>query len=373
MVEDIDNPAWVPDRVERQAREPAPVGAAPCDRMVRLVGGIAAVVLVLAIALVLFVSAAHWLAHHDIGSAREPLLQAAQVAARGRLLTLGAGLFAAGALLGAAEFTLSQRTQQRSEQVIDRYTRAVARLGSDQLGVRIGGIYALERVARDSASHRPPVMAVLTAFIREYSREQWPPPDPDGRELVPFARPDMQAAVTVVGRLKQQRNSRPIDLTGADLTGADLTGADLTHARIFGARLSSARLPGATLTRADLTRADLDCADLNRANLTRADFTGADLSRANLTRARLFCAGLSCARLPGADLTGADLTGADLTGADLTGADLTRARLFCTDLTGVGLLDALWPKHAPVPGGWKLDTGTGRLAAGTDCGPAEAN
>ena len=359
--------------MERQAREPRPFGAPPCDRMVRLVGGIAAVVLVLAIALVLFVPAAHWLAHHDIGSAKEPLLQAAQVAARGRLLTLGAGLFAAGALLGAADVTLSQRTQQLTEQVIDRYTRAVARLGSDKVDVRIGGIHALERVARDSARDRPPVMAVLTAFIREQSREEWPPPDPDGWELVPFPRPDVQAAVAVVGHRKQERNIRPIDLTGADLTCADLTGANLTRARIFGAGLSCARLLGATLTRADLTRADLHSADLTRANLTRADLTDADLSRANLTRARLFCAGLSCARLPGTDLYGADLTGADLTGADLTGADLTRARLFCADLTGADLSDARWPEHAPVPGGWKLDADTGRLAAGTDCGPAETN
>jgi len=70
MVEETDNTAWVPGRLEREAREPAPVSAAPCDRLVRLVGGFAAVVLVLAIALVLLVPAAHWLAHHDIGSAR---------------------------------------------------------------------------------------------------------------------------------------------------------------------------------------------------------------------------------------------------------------------------------------------------------------
>ena len=47
-----------------------------------LVGGIAAVVLVLAIAWVLFVPAAHWLAHHDIGSVKGQPLQAARDAAR---------------------------------------------------------------------------------------------------------------------------------------------------------------------------------------------------------------------------------------------------------------------------------------------------
>ena len=37
----------------------------------------------------------------------------------------------------------------------DRYTKAIKQLGSKKLDVRIGGIYALERVARDSAQ-RPP-------------------------------------------------------------------------------------------------------------------------------------------------------------------------------------------------------------------------
>ncbi len=54
----------------------------------RLVGGIAIVVLAVAIAWVLFVPAADWLAHHDVSSAKGPLLQTARDAARGRLLTL---------------------------------------------------------------------------------------------------------------------------------------------------------------------------------------------------------------------------------------------------------------------------------------------
>jgi hypothetical protein len=101
-----------------------------------LVGGVAAVVLVLAIAWVLFVPAADWLAHHDVGSVKGQPLQAARDGARGRLLTLGAGLLAAGALLFTARnFTLSRRTFQLTEQsqVTDRYTKAIEQLGSGAL------------------------------------------------------------------------------------------------------------------------------------------------------------------------------------------------------------------------------------------------
>jgi len=86
----------------------------------------------------------------------------ARDAARGRLLTLGAGLFAAGALV----FTVRNFTLSREGQVADRYTKAITQLGDETLNVRIGGIYALERVARDSAKDHPTVMEVLAAFIR---------------------------------------------------------------------------------------------------------------------------------------------------------------------------------------------------------------
>jgi hypothetical protein len=127
-----------------------------------LAGVIAAVVLAVAVAWVLFVPAADWLAHHDVGSAKGSLLQTARDDARGRLLTLGAGLFAAGALVYTARnFSLS-----REGQVTDRYTKAIKQLGSEKPNVRFGGIYALERVARDSPRDHPTVMEVLTAFIR---------------------------------------------------------------------------------------------------------------------------------------------------------------------------------------------------------------
>ena len=139
-----------------------------------LVGGIAAVIFVLAIVWVLFVPATDWLAHHDVGAVTGQPLRAARDAARGRLLTLGAGLLAAGALL----FTARNFSLSREGQVTDRYTKAITQVGDEKLDVRIGGIYALERVARDSARDHPTVMEVMCVFIREHSREQWPLSDP---------------------------------------------------------------------------------------------------------------------------------------------------------------------------------------------------
>jgi uncharacterized protein YjbI with pentapeptide repeats len=389
---------------------------------IRWLAGIAAVVLAAAIVWALFVPLADWLARQDVGSAKPALVQTARDAARGRLLTLLAGLFAAGALaFTGLNFRLSRRTFELTEQgqVTDRYTKAIEQLGSKGLDVRIGGIYALERIARDSAKDQPTVMEVLTAFIREHSREPWPPPDTGDEGQERLTRPDVQAAVTVMGRRERGsvRDFRRIDLSAAnltrarltganlffaDLTRADLTGANLFFAQLAGALLTDANLADANLTRADLTGARLTGADLTRADLTGARLTGANLVGANLTRADLTGADLTAgARLIEADLADALLTGrivtrtdvtevlrrgADLTraglafahpadaydadasvataqlgGADLTGADLTEARLVGARLTGANLADARWPEGVQVPDGWTVDSGSGRL------------
>ncbi len=150
--------------------------AAPQRGIRWTLGGIAAVGLAPAAARVLM-PAGDWLAHHDVSPAREPLPQTARDTARGRLLTLGAGLLVTGALV----FTARRFVLSRGGQVADRYTKAIEQLGSEKLDVRIGGIHALERVARGSARDHPAVMEMLAAFIREHSHEPLPPPDPCGQ------------------------------------------------------------------------------------------------------------------------------------------------------------------------------------------------
>ena len=265
-----------------------------------------------------------WLAHHDVGPAGQPPPLAARDAARGRLLALGAGLLAMGALV----VTARSRARSRAGQLAGRYARALGQLGCEELDVRIGGIRALERVAPDSPGHHPAVMGMLAAFIWERSGPHWPPPGPGGQALERPPRPDVQAAITTLGRRRTERDLGPVYLAGADLTDADLTGAVLA---------------GAVLARADLLAA----------KLVRADLSGADLGGARLT---------------GANLAGADLTGADLADADLTDADLARAEFAGAELTG-----ALWPAGGPVPAGWERHTGSGQLiAAGTGANRAAA-
>jgi hypothetical protein len=338
--------------------------------------GVAAVVLAVVIVWVLLVPGTDWLARHDVGSAKGSLA-AARDAARGRLLTLGAGLLAAGALLFTAwSFTLSRRTFELTEQgqVTDRYTRAIEQLGSDKLDVRIGGIYALERIARDSAKDHPAVMEVLTTFIRDHSREPWPPP-----ETASGARTEA-ASWALPGTVTAQRQARTVRYLAA--RSSSPTGNPPEHERLprpdIQAAINVVRRRDA---RNDLERIDLTRADLRGANLRNAEFGGVtvrigrfsfDLGGAILRDADLRDATLIEANLRRADLTGADLTGVDLTDAYLSGAELGDVKwpdgaqvpdpwTVDSDSGRLYLTDARWPEGVPVPDDWIVDSDSGRL------------
>ena len=252
---------------------------------------------IVAVAAAAIITAFAWpitdlIAAHDVAQITAPLravhLETARDAARGRLLQLGAGLFAVAALVYTARnFTLS-----REGQVTDRYTKAIEQLGSNTIDVRIGGIYALERIAHDSAKDHPTVMEVLSAFVREHSREHWEPPwtRPDAPSR--STRPDVQAAITVIGRRISARDRRIIDLTSADLSFANLNDANLARASLGDVNFYCASLGGT---------------DLTHASLMSADLTGAMLRKAKLTNAHLNFATLDDGLLKAADLTGADL------------------------------------------------------------------
>ena len=261
----------------------------------------------------------------------------------------------------------------REAQFSDRYSRALEQVGSDNLDVRIGGIYALEGIAIDSPKYHPTVMEVLTAFIREHSRkpaadtkvERWPPPD-------------VQTALTVVNRRNKGRDIRSLNLSGADLSTAQLDKTDLKGARLVGADLQRTNFNSANLQGADLAGADLIYANLNSANLIDANLgstnlrgaylCGAILSGANLRGAYLCGADLSGAFFGGTDLSGADLGNANLNGtklvADFSGADLTDVDITNADPADADLSGARWRKRTATPPGWKVDD-NGRLSRHT--------
>lgn len=204
--------------------------------------------------------------------------------------------------LGSLYFTWRTVQVNREVQVTDRFTKAIAQLGDDRLEIRLGGIYALERISCDSERDYGPIMEVLTAYVRDKapilveeslgsdSRATAATVSLEG-EQQPQHRstpsPDIQAILTVLGRrhVKLTDVGQPVHIL--DLQRTDLRGASLWEANLGGAYLGGADLRGAYLTRAILWRANLGGAYLGRANLGGANLGGADLREASLWEANL--------------------------------------------------------------------------------------
>jgi Pentapeptide repeats (8 copies) len=161
-------------------------------------------------------------------------------------------------------------------QITERFTKAIEQLGSSKLEIRLGGIYALERIARDSKKDHWPIMEVLTAHVRENAQKpelehklKYEDLFSEDLPLVPLAT-NIQAILTVIGRRTlDHENGQNLDLHETDLHGANLHN---TH------------LKGANLNETNLIYADLEGAHLEGAHLSGAHLSGAHLEDTDLTK-----------------------------------------------------------------------------------------
>src|SRR5713101_2319164 len=119
-------------------------------------------------------------------------------------------------------------------QITDRFTKAIAQLGDNKLELRLGGIYALEGIAKESTEDHWPIMEVLTAYVREHAKPNTRKKVPRGRARSPVLAEDIQAALTVIGRRTPEKEGSLLEL--------DLRNAYLVRAELFEANLSGAVL-----------------------------------------------------------------------------------------------------------------------------------
>ncbi|HUL75683.1 MAG TPA: pentapeptide repeat-containing protein [Vicinamibacteria bacterium] len=294
---------------------------------------VAAVVVAATALLLVLVVAPRWQVSHlavSAGTSDAERFEAENEARRTLAQIIG-GVF----LFFGAYSTWGQLDLTRQAQITERFTHAVEQLGGDRLEVRLGGIYALERIARDSERDHAVVMELLTTFVREKS----PCPASSGCAETKAPRPEVQAAVKVIGRREARFEGNRLrwwDLSHGDLNGVDLTDARLDHFILANSSLQHGNLGGARLEHSDLANASLEHADLGAAHLEEAKLEDASLRCADLRGTVLTSIRAARANLGGARLEETTL----LAGADLTGADLSRSLFNGADVSGVSLDDA---------------------------------
>lgn len=194
--------------------------------------------------------------------------------------------------------------------ITELFSRSVEQLGHDQSSVRMGAIYSLERVARDSAQDHSVVMEVVASYIRDQSHIV------NGEDISqrPYPGRDIHAAITVLDRLNLIENAPCICLINVDLRGVDFANKKFNNSDLARSNLSG-------------YETNLFHVSLRNANCYRTNLSGTQLKQADLSGARIEQANLSEARMKDCNLAEADLRKADLRGAKyLTVSQIQKAK-----------------------------------------------
>lgn len=174
------------------------------------------------------------------------------------------------------------------------YSQAIDHLGAitsekrPSLELRLGGIYALEKLAQSNREYYSQVMEVLCAYIRLNSPIEDLGPEPGN-----FATEDVKAVISVIGRLNSsllhyeasEHNLSYVNLRGVKAVDGhfgrfDFSNSDLRHAEFTHSRCNKCNFTNAKLDNADFSGAQLREAHFWGTSVEFADFSGANMQGA---------------------------------------------------------------------------------------------
>ncbi len=252
---------------------------------------------------------------------------------------------------------IAQKQSYTAEQghMTDRITKAVEQLGTEKtvwedgvqqsvpnLEVRLGAIYALERIAQDSLRDHIPVMEILCAYLRNNTPSNEAvsvdTKTTSGLGLakidqqlfsIPTARQDIQSIVTVIGRRKPSRISYEQDGSRNQVKSRynlDLRACNLQNLDFRSLDFSNDLFIDSALDCSDFSSCKLVCSSFNRASLTRSKFTNCELNGSFFKNPNVFETDFSNSDLSEAFFNGKGFNSASFDGADLTKSVAVRTR-----------------------------------------------
>ena len=283
--------------------------------------------------------------------------------------------------LGTDKVVKRPAKDAQGKPVFDENGRAVMdEVTEPNIEVRLGAIYALQRISQDSERDHIAVMETLCAYVRENAPvdtcEAFPVTLLSGHKNDPLRmtidwgkawgwwrriflsalrawigtldapRADVQAVVTVLGRRRAERIRHEVGADAnkpryrLDLRRANLRKADLREGNFRNALLSGAHMEGADLDSTHMEGANLNSAHMEGAHLKIAHMEGAYLLSAHMEGAYLFSAHMEGAHLEIAHMEGAYLNSAHMEGAYLFSAHMEGAHLSSAHMEGVDLFRA---------------------------------
>ena len=229
-----------------------------------------------------------------------------------------------------ASTALEQSATARKSFLNSRFQKGAEMLGDNELYARLGGIYALRKLAIEvPEDYLMEAKDLLCAFVVHTSQK---PDQPRTRQ------DDIVATLSSLGTLRQ--HGKKIDRS----LNFDLMYAKL-HDYFFIGDFSSALF----------LLADVSKCDGTRATFANANFYGADVSNATFDRADLSGANFTAAKLDETSLCGANISGALFSQNGQVVSGLTQAQLdqASADPQNLPILDGAVDARTQLPLVWR--------------------
>jgi uncharacterized protein YjbI with pentapeptide repeats len=238
------------------------------------------------------------------------------------------------------------------------------------LEVRIGAIFALERISQDSLRDHIQIMEILSAYIRNNCKREIDidfeidriNDAPDYPKRCTPLRADLWTALLVIGRrspsnIEYERSldsPYSIDLQGANFSGVNIDKIDLRFSKLNNtvwsyAGLRWANFSGAHIDNGDFRRADLEYVNFNDSwlfdvsfecgSVAEGSFASAYLSQCDFGKCGLEATKFSDTRIEFCDFRRANLGGASFGASRFFRSVLETAQLFGTDFSRVTEMD----------------------------------
>lgn len=263
----------------------------------------------------------------------------------------------------------------------ERFTKAIEQLGDEKKSVQLGGIYSLEKLAKEREEYHNVIFEILCAFLRDTSPYILPRNGQENhlqevdhikkenltlvkavisvisnRRYYSFENPFIidlshtnlcgtifkQEVISSEALVKKARQALPVYLNTSsfndsylievDFLNAELQGASFKNANLQRAKLLSCKLQGVSFENANLRGAYLQSAKLQNAQLVKADLAYSYLRKTNFKEANLQSAVLKGAIIQETVFQGANLLRANLQGAICQNPNFEDAKLIFADL-----------------------------------------
>lgn len=277
------------------------------------------------------------------------------------------GAAVGGALLAWIAFGQMRTARLRHEEqtkadlqrrITESYAKAAEQLGSEKLEVRLGGIYTMQRIARESKDDFKPIVNTISAFVRAKQRWKGTVEGDDEcfglfhetTENVPRTIPvDVFAGIEAISQAMKDHGPVSWDDGGFDMQSIDLRGGELRRMNFVFVDFSKSTFENAQLETCNFSFCFFDGSSFQGARFDQAVFANCAFRDADFTCSTWNgCLLLDCL-LTGSKFGQAVIYGhieSDLSGTNLEGADLRRALI---KGGSAALKGAITDQHTKLP------------------------